>query len=190
MPTKKKTAKAKKPARKVAKKPAKKAAAAGPSVKQMFLDSFQREHEKTMKVLNWFPAEQSEFRPHPRSQSARDLAWTFVMEQALITKAITDTLVLGGGGPAKPDDFRVILEQFDRDYHDLVALIKRTADPFKGTVKFPTGPKQIEDWPKAQFCWMMLSDQIHHRGQMTVYSRMAGGKVPAVYGPSADEPWF
>ena len=35
---------------------------------------------------------------------------------------------------------------------------------------------------------MMLFDQIHHRGQMTVYIRLAGGKVPSVYGPSADDP--
>ena len=40
------------------------------------------------------------------------------------------------------------------------------------------------------FAWFMLSDQIHHRGQLTVYLRMIGGKVPAIYGPSSDEPWF
>ena len=29
-------------------------------------------------------------------------------------------------------------------------------------------------------------DQIHHRGQFSIYLRMAGGKVPSIYGPSAD----
>jgi uncharacterized damage-inducible protein DinB len=33
----------------------------------------------------------------------------------------------------------------------------------------------------------MLHDQIHHRGQLTVYVRMAGGMVPSIYGPSADD---
>jgi len=37
--------------------------------------------------------------------------------------------------------------------------------------------------------WFMLLDSIHHRGQLSVYVRMAGGKVPSIYGPSADEPW-
>ncbi len=32
--------------------------------------------------------------------------------------------------------------------------------------------------------------QIHHRGQFSVYLRMADAKVPAIYGPSLDEPWF
>ena len=27
----------------------------------------------------------------------------------------------------------------------------------------------------------------HHRGQLTVYLRLNGAKVPAIYGPSADE---
>ena len=30
---------------------------------------------------------------------------------------------------------------------------------------------------------------VHHRGQFSVYLRMADGKVPSIYGPSADEPW-
>lgn len=30
-------------------------------------------------------------------------------------------------------------------------------------------------------------DAIHHRGQLSVYLRPMGGKVPAIYGPSADE---
>ena len=45
------------------------------------------------------------------------------------------------------------------------------------------------DIPNIQFLWFILHDHIHHRGQFTVYQRMAGGKVPSIYGPSADEPW-
>jgi uncharacterized damage-inducible protein DinB len=37
--------------------------------------------------------------------------------------------------------------------------------------------------------WYLLNDQIHHRGQFSVYLRMAGAKVPSIYGPSKDEPW-
>ena len=32
-------------------------------------------------------------------------------------------------------------------------------------------------------------DQVHHRGQFSVYLRMAGGKVPSITVPPADEPW-
>jgi uncharacterized damage-inducible protein DinB len=37
---------------------------------------------------------------------------------------------------------------------------------------------------------MMLMDSVHHRGQFSVYLRMADGKVPSIYGPTADEPWM
>ena len=36
---------------------------------------------------------------------------------------------------------------------------------------------------------MIMNHIIHHRGQFSVYLRMAGGKVPSIYGPSADEKW-
>jgi uncharacterized damage-inducible protein DinB len=42
--------------------------------------------------------------------------------------------------------------------------------------------------PLSAFLFTMMLDHIHHRGQFTIYSRMAGGKVPQIYGPSADEP--
>jgi uncharacterized damage-inducible protein DinB len=41
---------------------------------------------------------------------------------------------------------------------------------------------------------VMLRDALmhlaHHRGQLTTYIRLSGGKVPAIYGPSADEQSF
>jgi len=174
-------------------KPRKASAPSGSSfsLKNQFLFSFQQEHATTLKVLRAFPPEQSEFRPHPRSQCARELAFTFVIEQAILASALTNTLDLSRGFPKAPSDFRAIVDQFDRDYHGLVELIKKTPEKdFHGTVKFFTGPKQMGDVPKIQLAWFTLSDQIHHRGQYSVYLRMAGGKVPSIYGPSADEPWM
>ena len=57
------------------------------------------------------------------------------------------------------------------------------------TVPFMTGPRQLEDVSKFSLCTLMLSDSIHHRGQLSVYLRMSGAKVPSIYGPSRDEPW-
>jgi uncharacterized damage-inducible protein DinB len=35
-----------------------------------------------------------------------------------------------------------------------------------------------------------INHWVHHRGQMTVYLRLMGAKVPALYGPSADDQRF
>ncbi|HEX7937664.1 MAG TPA: DinB family protein [Gemmatimonadaceae bacterium] len=143
-----------------------------------------------MKVLGAFPASQSEFRPHPRSKSARELAFTFVMEQAMISLALRDQLKLGGGMPKTPEDFGMIVQQFESDYEALVELIKSAPErAFEGTVDFFVGPGKVGPWPKHEFIHFMVRDQIHHRGQYSIYLRMAGGKVPAIYGPSADETW-
>jgi uncharacterized damage-inducible protein DinB len=56
-------------------------------------------------------------------------------------------------------------------------------------VKFVTGPKQMSDLRRLDVLWFLLNDHIHHRGQFSVYLRMAGGQVPSIYGPSADEKW-
>jgi uncharacterized damage-inducible protein DinB len=52
-----------------------------------------------------------------------------------------------------------------------------------------TGPKAIGPVPKGAIVQFMLNDHIHHRGQLSVYLRMTGNKVPSIYGPSKDEPW-
>ena len=54
----------------------------------------------------------------------------------------------------------------------------------KGYYSLKIAPVSVKD-----LVWGMLHDQIHHRGQLSVYLRIVGGKVPSIYGPSADEPW-
>jgi len=161
------------------------------SGKQQFLDTLARETAITLKVLRAFPSNQTEFRPHIIAKSARELAWTFVVEQYLLNKAFSNQPMFAGGGPPPaPSDFQAIVAQYERDHRALVDLLKSTPeDDFHDIVQFPTGPGKMGDWSKLAFAWFILSDQIHHRGQYTVYLRMAGGKVPSIYGPSADEPW-
>ena len=70
-------------------------------------------------------------------------------------------------------------------------LVRSTPDDkLQETVKFFTGPGQMGDFTRLDFAWFLLHDQIHHRGQFSIYLRLADAKVPAIYGPSGDEPWF
>ena len=161
-----------------------------PSPKRQFLDALSREHEVTRKVVEAFPADQSEFKPHPRSNSARQLVWTFAVEENIMRLALTNSLKLGGGFPQAPATWDEVVAAFKQAHTELMQAIEAASDEdFTGTVKFYTAPKTVGDVPKLGFMWFMLCDQIHHRGQMTVYLRMMGGKVPSIYGPSADEPW-
>jgi uncharacterized damage-inducible protein DinB len=73
----------------------------------------------------------------------------------------------------------------------MVEKVKNLSDEeFNKLIKFYTGPNRLSDLRKADIFWTGIQDTIHHRGQFSVYLRMAGGKVPSIYGPSADEPWM
>jgi len=48
-------------------------------------------------------------------------------------------------------------------------------------------PMYGESWKKGFALWVTVVHQIHHRGQLTVLMRMAGLKVPGIYGPNAEE---
>lgn len=43
------------------------------------------------------------------------------------------------------------------------------------------------DWPRGRTLGILLAHEIHHRGQLALLLRLQGGRVPAIYGPSADE---
>jgi uncharacterized damage-inducible protein DinB len=49
------------------------------------------------------------------------------------------------------------------------------------------GGKVAWSAPLGEMLWSFLFDAIHHRGQLSTYLRPAGGKVPSIYGPSADD---
>jgi uncharacterized damage-inducible protein DinB len=162
--------------------------------RQQFLETYDREHATTMKVLRAYPREHLDLRPHPRLKTARELAWVFVLESGLGTKLWHDEFASGvpaGKSPEAPEDWDQLLAAVDdahKAFHDLVAS---SDDPtFDGTTHFFTAPKTMSELTRKDMLWFLLHDQIHHRGQFSVYLRMAGGKVPSIYGPTADEQWF
>ena len=160
------------------------------SEKARFRDLYMREHATTTKVLAAYPKDKSELKPHERSNSAHQLAWTFVVEEALMLKALLNEDFLGGGFPKAPDSWDAILTAFETQHGELLALLDDETNPdLEGTTRFFTGPKQVGEYPLAESLGFMLHDQIHHRGQLSVYLRLAGARVPSIYGPSADEPW-
>lgn len=162
-----------------------------PSARQQLIDAFERETATTQRVLRAYPADQAEFTPHPRAKPARALAWMFTMELNLLTLALRNELKMPMRPPGAPETWQEVLDAFDRVRDEVLALLRGIREEeLAENTQFMTAPKTFGEVPKGQFAWFLLCDQIHHRGQLSVYLRMAGGKVPSIYGPSADEPWF
>jgi uncharacterized damage-inducible protein DinB len=167
--------------------------AAKATAKQRFLETFAHENAITMKLLRAYPADQLDLRPHPTCKTARELAWMFVLESGLGTMVFQDRLaeLLKGANPPPPQSWDELLAAIEKGHRDLAEMVHATPDAeMEKTVTFLTGPKTTGSVARTNFIWFLLRDQIHHRGQFSIYLRMAGAKVPSIYGPSADEPWM
>ncbi len=152
-----------------------------------FVVLYTREHANTRKQLHAFPADKFEFKPHERSNTAHQLAWTFVVEELLMLKALSNEPVLGGGTPAPPATWAEVLEAFDAGHVTVLAAAGKIDEASLKPVTFFVAPKKTGDYPPVEFLRFMLSDQIHHRGQLSVYLRQLDVPIPSIYGPSADE---
>ena len=165
-------------------------AAAG--LKEQFLDAYAREIAITLRVLRAYPAEHSELRPAPILKTARELAWMFVMEQGLCMAVLGNQFSIPPGppppAPATLAEVIGALEQLSTQLTNQVRAIPE--EELLSTFRFYVAPKTLGDIPKIQFLWFILNDLIHHRGQFSIYTRMAGGIVPSIYGPTAEEPWY
>jgi uncharacterized damage-inducible protein DinB len=166
------------------------------SAKETFLENYDREHAVTMNVLRAYPDDQLDLKPSPKSNSARDLAWIFVLERGLGTKVWHDEFAKGmsavsGNPPKPPEKWSDLLAALDSAHGDFRKLIASASDEdLQQEVHFFTAPKTMGTISRLDWVWFLLHDQIHHRGQFSVYLRIAGGKVPSIYGPTADEPWI
>jgi uncharacterized damage-inducible protein DinB len=161
-----------------------------PSIREQYLEVYNREAATTLKLLEAYPADQSELRPHERAKTARELAFMFALEQGAAIAALNDTLRFPSAFPPTPDSMAEVIEAFRAGVGQLRSALEAAADTqLLGEVTVPVGKGAMAPVPKIQFCWLMLMDQVHHRGQFSVYLRMTGARVPSIYGPSADEPW-
>jgi len=160
------------------------------SEKQAFLDAWARESATTLKVLRAYPDGKTELKPHPSCRSAQQLAWTFVFEGVGGSQGVFGELKWPPRLPPMPDTWLGMVGEVDRAFKIMADEVRKAGEPqLNTTLKFPSGPGQIGDLRRLDFLWFLLNDMIHHRGQFSVYLRMAGGKVPAIYGPSGDEKW-
>jgi uncharacterized damage-inducible protein DinB len=152
--------------------------------KQNLIELFKKEFATTSRVLKAYPEGKDEFAPHERSSNALKLASTFVFEMYLLEKFLFGEPIDSSKFKTyKPENMNSAAKDFENEGARVLSQLQNLPESeLNKTVSFG-GNTFVAD----QFALMMLFDQIHHRGQLSVYVRMAGGKVPSIYGPSADD---
>ena len=154
--------------------------------KQDLLQLLTKEFATTQKVIRAFPEDKLDFTAHERSQNAGRLMSTFVFEIYLLAAYVLGEKVERERFQNyKPETLAKVLSDFIHEGNRVMAAIENMKDEELESkeIKFAN-----HTFTADRFIMMMLFDQIHHRGQLSVYVRMAGGKVPSIYGPSADDP--
>ena len=160
------------------------------SGKTQYLATRADEHLRTMRVICAYPPEHADLQPHPISRSARELIFTFAVDCDLCRSAIINQLQLPPQRPRAPEQWADIIATYEQSYARLLSVVHdMSEDELQATIPFFVGPRTMGDVPRIALLWNMLFTEIHHRGQLSVYLRMSGSKVPSIYGPSYDEPW-
>ncbi len=161
------------------------------SIAHTMLPEFDHEMANTRKALERVPPAKFDLKPHEKSWSLIELAshlarlpsWgPFTLQQDVLDLA---------DYPPQPafTSLSEVLDTFDNNVKEARAAIAGASDAqLMSPWTLRSGDHVVFTMPKAAVLRsFVINHIIHHRGQLIVYLRMAGAKVPGMYGPSADE---
>jgi uncharacterized damage-inducible protein DinB len=153
---------------------------------EFFRKTWEGEQAAFGRVLRALPSDKLDYRPHERSASASGIAWQLVVEQRALAD-IVDKGVFHWDMGTMPKSIDEIATEWDRATDSLrekLAGVDETK--WDGEAKMLMGESAVWTDTLGGMLWGFLLDMIHHRGQLSTYIRPMGGKVPSIYGPSAD----
>ncbi len=157
---------------------------------------FDQEMAKTRTVLERCPEDKYGWKPHEKSFDMISLA-THIANMAewgvLTLKRDSFDIAPEGGEPVREapassrDDLLQRLDKHTAAFR--AALLEASDDDLAKPWSLLSGGQPLFTMPRAVIIRsMILNHTIHHRAQLTVYLRLNDVPVPAIYGPSADEP--
>jgi hypothetical protein len=166
-------------------------------ITELFLAELDRESERSKRALEQVPEGRYDWKPHDRSMAFGYLAELVALIPGWIAFAINrDELDLNppGGSTYRPAPMRTsadLLNGLEKSVADARAALRNTTDEHLMTSwKLLVGGNVVSEDARHVVIRDLLNHAAHHRGQMTVYLRLLGATVPALYGPSADDKRF
>ena len=164
---------------------------------EWFLAELESEAAKSRRVLEQVPAGQREWKPHERSMALGYLSELVANIPSWAGFAITmDELDIApkGGSQHKPVPLNTSAElvaALDKAVAQAREALQNTTDAYLETPwRLLAGGNLAFEQPRQQVIRDTFLHSAHHRGQLTVYLRLLGAKVPSVYGPTADDKSF
>lgn len=149
------------------------------------MPTLKTEHDTTKRVIEAIPLDKGDYRPDPVSKSALELAWHIVAAEQRFLAGI----------PAGAFDFSPIHRPetitnsagitawFDQSF---AANIQKLEGLDGETLARMVDFRGMFQSPAVGFLQLAMNHSIHHRGQLSMYLRPMGAKVPSIYGESYD----
>ncbi len=156
-----------------------------------FLAEFDHEMAGTRRSLERVPEDQFGWAPHEKSMTLHKLASHLANVPSWVgmTLATEELDVSGPFEEPKAETTAGLVALFDTACKEArAALESATAEDLSVAWTLKAGDDVFFSMPRvAVVRSFVFNHMIHHRGQLTVYLRLLGVPVPALYGPSADE---
>lgn len=151
----------------------------------VYLPGLKNEQRLTKTVIEAIPLDKGDYRPDAISKSALELAWHIAATEMRFMEAVA----AGGfdlSPRPRPDSVK--------NSHDLAAWYADNFEPrFEKLTKLSNEQLlKIVDFrgmfqlPAVMYLNFLLHHSVHHRGQLSMYLRPMGAKVPSIYGESYD----
>jgi uncharacterized damage-inducible protein DinB len=156
------------------------------------LGEFEHEAKITRKFLERVPEDKLTWKPHEKSHTAGELAMHIARGPGGIVRiAQEDQAPLPDFSKLwpQPKTVKEILASLDESIETVRKELPKIDDArMQQNWSGMANGKPVMTMPRAAFLrTIMFNHWIHHRGQMGVYLRLMGAKVPPSYGPSGDE---
>jgi uncharacterized damage-inducible protein DinB len=153
----------------------------------LFRKVWDNEARLTIELLEALPTTQYDFRPDPGGRSLGELAWHLSELEGYISFGITKGAVTFQEAPPnlqRPREVRLLAPGYHRVHQEAAArLTDLTEAQLDRDIPFADRRMPLRD-----VLWgAILMHLIHHRGQLSLMCRLAGGTAPGIYGPNREE---
>lgn len=161
---------------------------AAAAVRDAFVDMIQGEHAATCQTLAAVTEAGKTYKPDAKSRTPWDIATHLATADVWLLDSI-----VAGTFHFDPEAQKQAVAKF-KTSADLVAFYSTAMPKRLATLKGLDGEQLtrtldffgVMQMPAVNFIGFVNNHSIHHRGQLAASLRAIGGKVPNIYGPSAD----
>ena len=145
------------------------------------------EQATTRKVIAAVPVDKGSYQPAEKSMTALDLAWHLASAEVWFFTSIVNG-EFSHEESKRPDNIQTsadVLAWYDANFAPALDKVKALSGEAASKIIDFYGICQL---PAVAYMQFNVKHTCHHRGQLSVYLRPMGAKVPSIYGGSADEP--